>query len=315
MRSDFFKYTGLNSSFLALLMLLVTPALEAQPSLDPSVKPVKECRDLTSLDPAAFEPMKEFWRQAWGEELEVGTAGMALQETGSPGIWDLLVSSKVAGRWVDHGTFTEEARHAIDLRAEIVDQVYLNATKMTSFDRYVVAGTVTGSTGSSMSVTALVSELQDDSGNSIRSFAVIQWGVDPAASMDFADATAKRLNGDRSADIGSKEISFDKSGGNQACVNACVSTRNGQLQLCESAKDSCIAIAIGVAAACAIACAASTIALPICLAACDLVLAGSLGLCATNAATCNNAAWTQYYNCLNGCDCSVSPGNTEKIFC
>lgn len=197
MRNETFKLCGAHSTFLALLMLgfSIFP-MSAQPQILPAgAKQPASCDLLSQTNPAAFEPMKEFWRQAWGQELVVDEAAMALQETSTPDHWNLLVSNS-EGWWVDSGSFIEISRHAVDFGSATIDQSFLVAAEATRLERWVLVGTAIGSTGNSLSVTAIVSELGTEAETLMRSFSVLQTGADSASSADYARSFVRGLRGE-----------------------------------------------------------------------------------------------------------------------
>jgi len=315
MKNEIFRFAGLNSAILAALMLVVSPLqLHAQPSSIPNEDFTKErtleCRPPNAMNPVAAAQMKDFWQQAWGRDLIVGEEGMLLQETQATGVWEILVGNKSEERYVGRGTFIEEARYSIDLGAELVDRIYKEQAKATYLERYIMAGIVVGSTGTSIAVTAVVTDLGNDEGNIARSFSILQSGADSGESANFAKSTVARLNvtADFSADDGGAEkitqdgSDFEKSG--SVCTMLCNEEHISRVTTCNSTKDACNADAYSVAGLCALACI--TVAGPflaVCLGLCDLTLISKLSTCAIAAQACLNASVSQKQSCVAGCVC------------
>lgn len=300
MKNQCFRFAGLNGAFAALLMLIISPfGLQAQPQSIPTKEGV-ECNALDSIDPAVFATMSEFWDRAWGRELTPGEEGMALIETVSPGVWEVLVTSQIENRYVDRGTFVEEASYEIDLGSALADQVYKDAVKATYVQHYVMAGTLVGSTGNSIPVTALVTDLGDRKGSIARFFSILKIRNDSADAATSAEGVANRLDvGRHSGDWTSEAAGFEKSG--PSCQTACETQRNLRVASCNSSLAACNAIAIGAAAICGAACAGSGIAILICLGICQSARVAAMIVCMNIADSCIADADQNLDLCLAGC--------------
>jgi len=323
MTKELFKYAGFNSALLALLMILISPfPLHAQTEERFTKEEIKECREINSIDSPALAVPKDFWQQAWGRELAAGKEGMVLQETNSTGVWEILVGNKASERYVDRGTFVEETRHAVDLGSKSLDKVYKQAAKVTHLQRYVMTGTVVGSTGISVAVTAMVTELGNDNDKVSRIFSILHSGTDSGKALAFAEDFVNQLEFSRNNDLlpstepvfekpGFEKPGFEKSG-SQHCVNQCYNTRTHAYESCELVFLGCEAVALGAAVACAVACSAATggLGIPICLAGCDLVLIGATALCLAAEISCRDAALTNYLTCVGNC-----PGCVNSVIC
>ncbi len=126
-----------------------------------------------------------------------------------------------------------------------LDRAYKSATKATHLQRSVIAGTLIGSTGTLIAVTAMVTDLSNDKGSIARLFRVVRVATDSKAAAAFAESVAGRLHlsaGTESA--GSEEPGFEKSAG-PACRLACKNTRDSAYDTCDLSLTGCTAVAVG----------------------------------------------------------------------
>ncbi len=319
MNSQIFKFAGLNSAILAVLMLVASPfELHAQPPSEPNggltKERVLECNTSNAMNPAALALVGDFWQQAWGRELAVGSEGMALQETAASGVWEILVGTKGTGRYSDRGTFIEEARYAVDLGTELLDRAYKQSAKASHIQRYVMAGTVVGTTGVSIAVTAMVTELGTEKASVARIFSILQIGTDAGDAAAFAEDAANRLDFGGNVSLASQEPSFEKSG-TGPCWTRCATRRTNQRAQCDLNKVACLGVVAAGVATCVIGCVAFTgPALAICLGACDLLLTSGTAGCLAAFVSCTNTAENEYSGCVGRCaPCAIGcgVGNTD----
>ena len=95
-------------------------------------------------DPQTLAFLQQFWNDAWGLDFVEGQSGLLLEDTG--GTWGVLVcDTGVQDLIVAQGSYVEALRLGLYSLAPTQEQ--LAQAGIISFDHFVVAGTVNGSTG------------------------------------------------------------------------------------------------------------------------------------------------------------------------
>jgi len=311
MKNEGLKSFGFGRLLIAVLAMAVasfplTAQTLPEPGLGFTKEGVEECQPAPTLDPAALAQQREFWQEAWGREPAPDGESMVLQESSSPGVWNVLLGNKTAGRYSARGAFLEESRHPVDLGSADLDQVYATAAKATSVERYVVAGTMIGATGTSIPVAAVLTELGTEKGNVARLFSVLDMAADSGDARAAAEIFVRRSENKRPYDLGSGEDNgFEKSGA-LACRNNCFGRHNQDLNTCDFWFFGCQTGVFALAASCIATCAPSGPAAALCLAGCDSLLIAGSAVCVTNRANCQAEAFEDLGLCLEGCGCGNS---------
>lgn len=315
MNNECFKFAGFNSALFAILMLLIAPVAQAQgPAEPPSLtkERILECQSPDVRGAEVLERQAEIWRQAWGRELAAGQQSMALQATASPEVWEVFLGDKTNGLYADRGTFLEEARYPVDLGSTEADAALVKAAEASHVQRYVVAGILVGSTGNSLAVTAVATEINRDKTQVAQLFTVLEMSADSRDALGYAETFVSQLETRNQADsLSSGEpqslsLGFEKSGP-QFCVNACHAKKNRDIDTCNLQLIACEAVVAGTVATCILGCAAlAGPALAICLGGCDAILVGGLATCLATNVVCKNKAWDDLGRCLSACNCSNS---------
>jgi len=88
--------------------------------------------------------LEEFWDQAWGLDFVLDRSGMLLEDSGSDAWQVLVIDTDAEDPFVAEGNFLEADRLLLESMA--LTQEELDEAGIISFDHYIVAGSITGST-------------------------------------------------------------------------------------------------------------------------------------------------------------------------
>ncbi len=170
-------------------MLLAPTALKADPPYVSDTEHESEQQSLDRIDSGDLDPcVYEFWNVAWDLDFVLGQSGMLLEGSGTEA-WQVLVTDTGAEDYVvAEGSFTEADRLLLESMAPTQEE--LDEAGIISFDHYIVAGVITGSTvfqsavfGFAMEVVVPGLEPEDDP--------IVSHGFTPLAlADDVASAVA-----------------------------------------------------------------------------------------------------------------------------
>lgn len=175
-------------------LLLVPVTLKAGPPITVPGDVVHESTlpDENSFGVDDIEPcVYQFWNMAWDLDFVLGQSGMLLESSEAEAWQVLVVDTEAEESVVAEGSFLETER--LFLGALAIPQEELDEAGIISYDHYVVAGLITGSTGVECALYGLATEVvvpgenPDDEPIVTRSLAPMEMAddVESAAAMAY----------------------------------------------------------------------------------------------------------------------------------
>lgn len=253
--------------------------------------------DVSYDDPSLV--IADLWTNVWGRSYVSNQSGMILHGEG-PAF--TILAGENGTSFLSEGNYYESSR----VNAQELNLDVSSIPELDSFGQYLSAGVLTGPSGYSTPVCAMIGTVKAAGREgTVRVFVPFQ--VSSSISKAVQSVSEMQALFDPNADM----IEFTPGQVDDACVAACKGVFRATVSASDTQYYSCLAGCASVATAAGIICLGTTIAFPACLAAVATVQILCNSMCVLDNKARKKLARAARYQCLAGC--TSTSGQTFEI--